>query len=150
MYTRKFEALKRSTKVYYPLSALNDALSFVDASVTTVKNKQTSIKPSFASLVASHSKELMKEAANKIFQKRSFNSRRYSSIVLIGLPEKSKMYKHALPATLHSIDVYCTISKVRRFGKLLPDCELLSLKMIRRGILITLNTGISLLSSIIK
>ena len=56
-------------KVDYLLSAFNDAFPFVVTPETTVAEQQTaSIKPTFANIEASHSKEIMKN----VYSHRNF------------------------------------------------------------------------------
>ena len=84
---------------------------------TTVVEKQTaSIKPTFASIVASHSKEAMKNVATEIFQERDNNLKRNTSIVLLGVSEKKSAAQDVL-TILHSIVVYCTNKQNSTFGK---------------------------------
>ena len=62
----------------------------------------------------------MKNSVTEIFKERDINSKRYTSFVLLEIPEK-KSYVLAVPTILHSIDVYCTLSKIQQVEKLLPE-----------------------------
>ena len=64
----------------------------------------------------------MKNVVTEIFQERDNNLKQNTSIVLYGVPEK-KSGAQDVSTILHSINVYCTISKIQRLGKPLPECN---------------------------
>ena len=60
----------------------------------------------------------MKNIDKEIFQKRDVNPMRHLSAVLLNVPEK-KNDIFLVTIILHSVKMYCAVSKVQRLGKLL-------------------------------